>query len=87
MYHWTINSSTLITFNNNSIQFFFFYSFNQKLTLAHQQMSSDYEKLKQEDAEKSAKLQDLMLVFNVCCILNIYDLGKKIILIIFKKKT
>lgn len=35
------------------------------MTLAHQQMSSDYEKLKQEDAEKSAKLQDLMYVFSV----------------------
>lgn len=34
------------------------------MTLAHQQMSSDYEKLKQEDAEKSAKLQDLMYVSN-----------------------
>lgn len=43
----------------------FHFSFNQKMTLAHQQMNSDYEKLKQEDAEKSAKLQDLMYVFSV----------------------
>ncbi|XP_055305257.1 kinesin heavy chain [Sitodiplosis mosellana] len=35
--------------------------FNQKMTLAHQQLSSDYEKLKQEEAEKSTKLQDLIL--------------------------
>ncbi|XP_055585559.1 kinesin heavy chain [Uranotaenia lowii] len=34
---------------------------NQKLSLAHQQMTADYEKLKQEEAEKSAKLQELML--------------------------
>ncbi|XP_055709588.1 kinesin heavy chain [Phlebotomus papatasi] len=34
---------------------------NQKLTLAHQQMSSDYEKLKQEEADKSSKLQELIL--------------------------
>lgn len=30
------------------------------MTLAHQQLNSDYEKLKQEEAEKSTKLQDLM---------------------------
>lgn len=35
--------------------------FNQKMTLAHQQLNSDYEKLKQEEADKSAKLQDLVL--------------------------
>lgn len=40
----------------------FLYSINQKLTLAHQQMSADYDKLKQEEAEKSAKLQDIMSV-------------------------
>ncbi|KAG5682991.1 hypothetical protein PVAND_012303 [Polypedilum vanderplanki] len=34
---------------------------NQKLTLAHQQMSNDHEKLKQEEAEKSARLQELIL--------------------------
>uniref|UniRef100_A0A1L8E594 Kinesin-like protein n=1 Tax=Nyssomyia neivai TaxID=330878 RepID=A0A1L8E594_9DIPT len=34
---------------------------NQKLTLAHQQMSSDYEKLKHEEADKSNKLQELIL--------------------------
>lgn len=43
--------------------FVFIFSFNQKLTLAHQQMSADYEKLKQEDTEKTAKLQNLMFVF------------------------
>jgi hypothetical protein len=32
------------------------------LTLAHQQMSNDHEKLKQEEAEKSARLQELMYV-------------------------
>jgi len=32
---------------------------NQKLNLAHQQMSADYEKLKKEEEEKSAKLQEL----------------------------
>lgn len=41
------------------------------MTLAHQQMSSDYEKLKQEDAEKSSKLQDLMYVLSVQCSLKI----------------
>ncbi|XP_050079836.1 kinesin heavy chain isoform X1 [Anopheles maculipalpis] len=35
---------------------------NQKLTLAHQQMTVDYEKLKQEEQEKSSKLQTLMSV-------------------------
>ncbi|XP_050098824.1 kinesin heavy chain [Anopheles aquasalis] len=34
---------------------------NQKLTLAHQQMTADYDKLKQEEQEKSSKLQALML--------------------------
>ncbi|EDS27929.1 kinesin heavy chain subunit [Culex quinquefasciatus] len=40
---------------------------NQKLSLAHQQMTADYEKLRQEEAEKSAKLQELMSVptFNI----------------------
>lgn len=40
----------------------FTYSVNQKLTLAHQQMSNDHEKLKQEEADKSARLQELMYV-------------------------
>lgn len=34
---------------------------NQKYTLAHQQLQQDYEKLKQEEQEKSNKLQELML--------------------------
>ncbi|XP_052866152.1 kinesin heavy chain [Anopheles cruzii] len=34
---------------------------NQKLTLAHQQMTADFDKLKQEEQEKSTKLQALML--------------------------
>lgn len=34
---------------------------HQKLILAHQQMSADYEKLKQEEAEKSNKLQEIIL--------------------------
>lgn len=42
----------------------FYYSFNQKMTLAHQQLSTDYEKLKQEETEKSTKLQDLMYVLS-----------------------
>jgi kinesin family protein 5 len=37
-------------------------SVNQKLTLAHQQTSNDYEKLKQEEADKSTRLQELMYV-------------------------
>jgi hypothetical protein len=39
-------------------------SLNQKLTLAHQQMNSDYEKLKQDEADKSTKLQELMSVLH-----------------------
>ena len=35
---------------------------NQKFTLAHQQMQVDYERLKQEEADKSAKLQELILL-------------------------
>ncbi|CAD7013494.1 unnamed protein product [Ceratitis capitata] len=34
---------------------------HQKLILAHQQMTVDYEKLKQEEADKSNKLQDIIL--------------------------
>uniref|UniRef100_A0A0A9X3R0 Kinesin-like protein n=3 Tax=Lygus hesperus TaxID=30085 RepID=A0A0A9X3R0_LYGHE len=34
---------------------------NQKYTLAHEQLKQDYEKLKQEEMEKSNKLQELML--------------------------
>ncbi|XP_034476140.1 kinesin heavy chain [Drosophila innubila] len=34
---------------------------HQKLLLAHQQMTVDYEKLKQEEADKSNKLQDIIL--------------------------
>lgn len=34
---------------------------HQKLILAHQQMTADYEKLKQEEAEKSSRLQDIIL--------------------------
>lgn len=39
-----------------------FNSVNQKLTLAHQQTSNDYDKLKQDEADKSARLQELMYV-------------------------
>lgn len=35
---------------------------NQKFTLAHQQMQADYERLKQEEANKSTKLRELMLL-------------------------
>ncbi|XP_076671251.1 kinesin heavy chain isoform X3 [Andrena cerasifolii] len=35
---------------------------NQKFTLAHQQMQTDYERLKQEEANKSVKLQELILL-------------------------
>lgn len=41
---------------------FFYYSTTQKLTLENQQMSNEHEKLKQEEAEKSARLQELMYV-------------------------
>ncbi|XP_055526887.1 kinesin heavy chain-like [Wyeomyia smithii] len=34
---------------------------NQKLALAHQQMTTDYEKLRQGEAEKTTKLQELLL--------------------------
>ncbi|XP_030370709.1 kinesin heavy chain [Scaptodrosophila lebanonensis] len=34
---------------------------HQKLLLAHQQMTVDYEKVKQEEAEKSNKLQDIIM--------------------------
>lgn len=55
-------------FNNlikNSLCFFrCCFSFNQKLTLTHQQMAADYEKLRQEENEKSAKLQEFMSVSN-----------------------
>ncbi|KAG7207269.1 hypothetical protein KM043_008943 [Ampulex compressa] len=35
---------------------------NQKFTLAHQQMQTDYERLKQEEANKAIKLQELILL-------------------------
>uniref|UniRef100_A0A2H1WGM5 Kinesin-like protein n=1 Tax=Spodoptera frugiperda TaxID=7108 RepID=A0A2H1WGM5_SPOFR len=38
------------------------YSTYQELTLARQQLQDDYEKLKREEADKSAKLKELMLV-------------------------
>lgn len=38
------------------------FSVNQKLTLAHQQMTADYEKMRQEEADISAKLQERMSV-------------------------
>lgn len=41
---------------------FFHYSSYQELTLARQQLQDDYEKLKREEADKSAKLKELMLV-------------------------
>lgn len=41
---------------------FYRFSLNQKLTLAHQQMTADHEKLKQDEADKSSKLQELMSV-------------------------
>uniref|UniRef100_A0A1A9X3K6 Kinesin-like protein n=1 Tax=Glossina brevipalpis TaxID=37001 RepID=A0A1A9X3K6_9MUSC len=34
---------------------------HQKLVLAHQQMTADYEKLKQEEADKSNRLQEIIL--------------------------
>lgn len=43
------------------------FSSNQKLTLAQQQLQTDYEKLKAEEAEKSHKLQELMSVDNLDC--------------------
>lgn len=49
-------------FNLKLFSIILFYSSNQKLTLAQQQLQTDYEKLKTEEAEKSGKLQDLMSV-------------------------
>lgn len=43
----------------------FFFSSNQKVTLAQQQLQADYEKLKSDEAEKSHKLQELMSVDNL----------------------
>lgn len=40
------------------------YSLNQKLTLTHQQMAADYERLRQEETAKSSKLQELTSVPN-----------------------
>jgi hypothetical protein len=45
-------SSNVVTFCVDSL--------NQKYTLAHQQMQQDYERLKQEENDKSNKLQELM---------------------------
>lgn len=41
---------------------FFVNSTYQELTLARQQLQDDYDKLKREEADKSAKLKELMLV-------------------------
>lgn len=35
---------------------------NQKFTLAHQRMQADYERLKQEEVNKSVKLQEMILL-------------------------
>ena len=43
----------------------FFSSSNQKLSLAQQQLQSEYEKVKTEESEKSQKLQELMSVDNL----------------------
>lgn len=40
----------------------FLYSSYQELTLARQQLQDDYDKLKREESDKSAKLKELMLV-------------------------
>lgn len=40
----------------------FVHSSYQELTLARQQLQDDYEKLKRDEADKSAKLKELMLV-------------------------
>lgn len=45
----------------------FYFSSNQKLTLAQQQLQADYEKVKAEETEKSNKLQELMSVDNLSC--------------------
>lgn len=41
---------------------FLVHSSYQELTLARQQLQDDYEKLKRDEADKSAKLKELMLV-------------------------
>jgi hypothetical protein len=47
--------------------FVLFFSSNQKVTLAQQQLQSEYEKLKLEESEKSQKLQELMSVDVLTC--------------------
>lgn len=46
----------------NANTWYFVGSTYQELTLARQQLQDDYEKLKREEADKSAKLKELMLV-------------------------
>lgn len=46
----------------NILNGIFVHSTYQELTLARQQLQDDYDKLKREEADKSAKLKELMLV-------------------------
>lgn len=56
-------SSRFCRFREQMVNFLFlFNSSYQELTLARQQLQDDYDKLKREEADKSAKLKELMLV-------------------------
>ena len=51
-----------VEWRNLIFEFFvMFYSTNQKLSLALEKLQVDYDKLKQEESEKSQKLQELSL--------------------------
>lgn len=57
------------------------------MTLAHQQLNSDYEKLKHEEAEKSTKLQDLMYVSSATVFRFLADFEAQLILFIYFSLT
>lgn len=57
------------------------------MTLAHQQLNSDYEKLKHEEAEKSTKLQDLMYVSSATVFRFLVDFEVQLILFIYFSLT
>lgn len=59
------NSHKMWLLGKCNVRTFCVCSLNQKYTLAHQQMQQDYERLKQEENDKSNKLQELMYVYSV----------------------